>query len=379
MQEELIYKTYTGEQFNSEFNNVQLVKLKEGDKFYTNTSSYFYKNITEFDEHYYAISIPECATVIDYTKYCYRDEESDDGFDDDEKEDEHIFLTTNYEIVTEKPIWSDHELCKNIIMVQPNLLHNIINPTDYLIVLSYLMKGQGLKDYPPNQQTYEICREFIKQQSYCYDTISYINKNVMATSQVYELCCYAVELSYSMIAHIPLDIIDMAMCIGAVKKCPNAIEYIPIKYKTYELCQLALQKKSYFRNDSILSHIPTNILDEQLILMYLALDDGSHDKQLLRYVPQNYLTNSVCIAGVKKCGCNIKLLDKEYQTGDVCWTALKETNCSSAIKYIIDPTDEMIAYSKERYDGVRNCIKVDYFKVVYKRHTNFSIELENKY
>jgi hypothetical protein len=92
------------------------------------------------------------------------------------------------------------------------------------------------------------------------------------------------------------------------------LEDVPEKYKTAELCLLALKT-----NGHELLYVPEKLKTAELCLTAIMLDGCA-----LQYVPEKLRTVELCLAAVKKSGYSLEYVPENFKTAELCLTAVKE-------------------------------------------------------
>ena len=124
------------------------------------------------------------------------------------------------------------------------------------------------------------------------------------------------------IRFIPIRYKTFKFCKLAIQQNSFALQYVPEKYKTQELCELAVQE-----NGMALSYVPDIFKTQELC--ELAVKNNSF---ALEHVPYDFKTKELCEIAVQKYGDSLQYVPEELKTKDMCELAVQQNG--SSLKYI---------------------------------------------
>jgi hypothetical protein len=138
------------------------------------------------------------------------------------------------------------ELCKMAIEKNPSMLKYVINQTDELCKMAILFDYNTLKYIVKEKKTFEICKFAIDRNVMA---IQYILSD--KKSDIYELCKIVVKKYGKILQFIPNDFIQLFnenekinIYKLAVEQNGLALQFIPIEYRTSEICDLAVKRNN---------------------------------------------------------------------------------------------------------------------------------------
>ena len=406
----------------------ELYKLDNDDNVYDYYT--MCKFITQNNKYYYVVNVAENILI------------SEIGYDDYYDEvHTYNFRCTEYEIVDKKYIWSDENICYDIISYNPTLINFVENKTTKILVKSYIKMNIPLSTI--ENVTFDICNEFIEQQ-YNFN-FHEINKNLLTFDEYYQLCKNFIKKSHNNIGKLPIDFLseNMGLCYYAtdyynysilqyipehlrtyelcfceIKKKSESLEYVPEHLKTYEICEYAIRHENtkYFHenptiayvseelltyelceyaiinqinspsNNNVIKWIPKTILTYDLCILSMLYMVGVNNKQSvidlipgemlthelcmlyllnpkanikgkLKHIPRKFITEEMLLIVTKINPCEIKFIETEFQSVNVCWNALNITKCKYTLDHIVNPSDEMKLYfdNLNKTQELKNC------------------------
>jgi hypothetical protein len=115
--------------------------------------------------------------------------------------------------------------------------------------------------------------------------------------------------------NLPTERKTELVCYEAVFADPHNVRFVPESAFTYEITGIPLLKKP-----ELISSIPESAINK--ILPYILADTPD----LFALFPEESLTLSICMAGVKRSGNNLEFVPEGMRTEDICREALK--SCS---------------------------------------------------
>jgi len=144
--------------------------------------------------------------------------------------------------------------------------------------------GEYIQYVVPNTPRYkELCTLAVNQTSLA---LKYIAEDY----RTYEVCKTAVYKNGISIFHVPKELPQYAeLTIIAIEHCRDVdadmiLQYIPHSFKTYELCEIALEK-----NSSALAHVPTDLPQYEELCKQSIKNGGK-----LSNIPSEFRTFEVC-------------------------------------------------------------------------------------
>jgi hypothetical protein len=165
----------------------------------------------------------------------------------------------------------------------------------------------NLNKIPKEQRTYSLCLEAVSQNkiNIKYVPIHYKSKEL----------CEHIKYFNGILKYTPYKLKTYKICINAVKRNRFDLQYVPRKYKTVELCLTSL-----FIGTESFRYIPKYLLTEEFYKLAISINP-----YILRYIPENSLNIHLCFHAVLQDHRIIDYIPKEYRSK---CSKLIERNCS---------------------------------------------------
>jgi hypothetical protein len=171
-----------------------------------------------------------------------------------------------------------------------------------LCLAAVKQNSESLRYAPPELRTMELCLAAVKQNG---ESLLYVPKEL----QTMELCLAAVEQNEAAWGYVQEELRDeVAKAAGLeleklelqrlkrwldfVRKNPSDFPRIPEKYRTREICLIAVESRG-----GVCAHIPTALQSEEFFIEAVNVNTNG---KALKYVPDEFRTLNVCLASVKK-------------------------------------------------------------------------------
>jgi hypothetical protein len=117
----------------------------------------------------------------------------------------------------------------------------------------------------------------------------------------YEVCCEFVKNARTFLNNVPADYLDENLCKIAIKHGKNLL-CLPMKYRTYEICELGIQNDPWS-----MFHVPKGILDSKLCLLAVCLNPLTFD-----HVPKRFRTKKMYEVVIKSGSYDIHDIPPKY-------------------------------------------------------------------
>jgi len=152
-----------------------------------------------------------------------------------------------------------------------------------LVIEENILDGSMLEFIPSDIINEEICLTVIKKFGYALKFVpaKFINK---------EMCLIAVSSDGSALEFVPLDILDMELCLIAIndKNSYATLQYVPRKFQTQELINIALDISKY-NKDYIKKSIKCEIIIDNTEDCSICLsNEGEQCKLLCSHIFHTY-------------------------------------------------------------------------------------------
>ena len=171
----------------------------------------------------------------------------------------------------------------------------------------------------------KVSLEYIEQnwnilKSIClwFQCINYIPQKY----QTRELCELAIKHGDMALPFIAEHFKTKELCELAVKKNGWSLEYVPEEYKTSELCKLAVKQSGW-----ALSFVPYKLRTKELCELAIR-----QNGMALKFVPDELRTEKLYKMAVNRTGVALKFVPKHLITKELCELAVKQNG--RAFKYI---------------------------------------------
>ena len=165
-----------------------------------------------------------------------------------------------------------------------------------------------LKHFPP-------MFNIIKNVANEYTTLDVILKLEPDPQHHYNICLKAVEKNGEALQYVPLKLKDYNMCITAVSNYGNALSSVPFKLKDYKMCMAAVANSGY-----ALSYVPNNLRDYKMCLTAI-----SNNGYALKYVPEDLRDYNMCLTAVYSTGLALASVPEELRDYKMCATAMSDS------------------------------------------------------
>jgi len=136
-----------------------------------------------------------------------------------------------------------------------------------------------------------------------------------------EICKIAVQLDGEMIEYVPMDLMSAELCKIAFQKETHGrfFKNIPEKYKTYDICLLAIKS-----NSINFEYVPENLKTSEICLE--AVKKAGYN---LGYVPEKLKTKELCMIAVQDRGKNLEYVPENLKTQEICQIAVANNEGAS--------------------------------------------------
>lgn len=184
---------------------------------------------------------------------------------------------------------------------------------------------------------------------------SYTLKKVLKKDQTYDLVIRVIDVEGSALQYVSKKLIDENLCIRAVKQDGMALKYVPEKYKNETVCRLAVLNngrtlrdvpkrlitkemaeiaikqfmgvKSQVDNRFPILYVPTEFIDEQMLMDSVSYTPHSIYEILLRFSSKKLITEKLILRAISKDGTVLKHIAekrKDFLTKDIVNQAIKQ-------------------------------------------------------
>ena len=167
-----------------------------------------------------------------------------------------------------------------------------------------------------------------------YIALKYIPKKFKTA----ELCFIAVHWDSRAIKYVPKKLITDEIYFEAVKQNGRVLKYVPEELRTVKLCLVAVQNDGW-----AIEYVP-----KELKTMKLCLAAVQNQGRVLVYVPQRFRTTELCISAIKNDIFSMEYVLKRSQTKEVISTLIKqlETDYFTLPKNYVG---RLLSYVSEKY------------------------------
>ena len=192
-------------------------------------------------------------------------------------------------------------------------------------------------------QTEELCLIAVQSNRTC--SLQYVK------NQTYAICLKAIQTSGWSLKWVDKKILDYNLCLTAVKKNHNALQYVPPQFQTSEIIGLTVLGDENRTQGRLLKFI-----DPELRTYDLCLKAVSRDGYAIEFVPEEFYTEEMLLAATTD-NCNaLSCIDKKFQTPVVCLNAIK----SEAHYFVREkPNNSSLSTIPEIYQSVKICSTPD--------------------
>jgi hypothetical protein len=218
--------------------------------------------------------------------------------------------------------WDDDTI-SNVLNKDGQMIRYIKNPTEAQKMIA-INKGYYALQYIENQND-ELCNIAIKLNplaiKFCKNP-----SDKMITS--------VVNSNWELLKYIPVDKITKELCDSTIKTQLLAFEFIPEKYRTYEMMNIVLDEHPHFveyidisNEDLIAKVIETHnnhfkLIKDPTEKICLAFLKNNKTWNSFKQIPKKNLTHKICYRAVKLNPFAIKDVPHEFQTEEMCIIAV---------------------------------------------------------
>ena len=150
------------------------------------------------------------------------------------------------------------------------------------------------------------------------NNLKYIPKKYLTR----EICELAVKQDGLSLCYVPDKLKTPALCEIAINQNGMSIEWIPEKYLTKELCELAVNQ-----NGMALEYVPNELISKGMCQVAVQQNGNA-----LYHVPANIMTEELCEIAVKQNGLSLLCVPKKLRTKELCEIAVKRNGM--ALEYV---------------------------------------------
>jgi hypothetical protein len=210
-------------------------------------------------------------------------------------------------------------------------------------------------------------------RSNIYGTNKFFLKNGRPLYDEYEMWKYIIKKDGKKIRNLPDKYRSYELCLLAVQQNPYALDYVN---QTEELCKLAVRQDGkalqYVKNQT--EDICKLAVQQDGIALYYAKLKTEEICQLavkqngnaLQYVPLNIINQYICKLAVQQDGYALQYVKEKFQTEEICQLAVKKNG--KALQYVNEKlkTEEICKLSIENDSSAMMFIKDEeiYYKIV---------------
>jgi hypothetical protein len=150
--------------------------------------------------------------------------------------------------------------------------------------------------------------------------------------------------------YVPETIIKTeAMCLEAVKRSGQALEYVPDEFKTVELCLKAVKQWG-----STLEFVPEELKTAEMCFEAVGRDGWP---PALKFVPEEFKTAELCLFAVRRDGMALEFVPAKFKTAELCLEAMKQC-ASQAFEFVPDKLKTAVELAAEEAASIEKPAKV---------------------
>jgi len=267
----------------------------------------------------------------------------------------YIIKRDNSFFIYGRPEFMTNDTYKYILNLNGLMLLNVIDRTEELCNIA--IENNGLALQFVENSTYEMCKkavlsnglalEFVKdefktQELYYLAINNDCDALKFVEDQTEELCIFSVKINGSALRYVKnqtQQICDVAS--SNIEHNVGVLELMKDEFKTYNNCKILLTNSLC----NSIKDVPPALITYELCL--LAVKNSHHD---LKYVPQEYKTEIICLNAVK--GYWSALEHIENQTEEMCLIALSggRNRCWQSLQFMHEQTDKVCREAIEQVD-----------------------------
>jgi hypothetical protein len=202
------------------------------------------------------------------------------------------------------------EICLAAVYCNPCSLEQVpsCHKTEDLCRIAVNVNGIALRFVPRDMIDESLCFLAIRTERYLTD--------------------YAEVLSF-----VPNEFMSRMLCLEAVERNGTALKYVPDDLKHFEICLAAVKSVKNELMEEVLGHVPKRTLDSPDFWLYAVKGGTSLLKNdPLRFVPDRFKTQDVCLAAVQTVGTALEFVPDNLKTKEMCVAALKSGG--EALEYV---------------------------------------------
>jgi len=218
------------------------------------------------------------------------------------------------------------ELCMLAINLNTYSIGFIKNPTFKIYQFACSLNYQILNLVPDiyhNTDLYRVALPNYASLAYYSEKNAFLS---LCKKQTYEICEEAIKIYAYNIRYVKEPTADL--CLLACEVGDGILQYIPEKFRTYELCL-----KSIIKNHNDIVYVPPNILDR-----YMCMESFKQSHSL-RYIPEKFRTYEMCLLACQTSDDELQYVNEEFRTDEICMLAIKKDPCG--LKHIFRQTEEL--------------------------------------
>ena len=233
---------------------------------------------------------------------------------------------------------------------------------------------------PAESRTRKLCMIAIKQDSMSLQHVPMLLRD-------HEMCLTAIKnapgaINYFPISHIPTNVLNEEICTRSVMKNGRLLQLIPNHLKTINVCMMAINQ-----DPAAIEHVPSDLLlngNGNGIGIGINISDWS--KFNIKYIPDKYKTREISEDAVKKNGKNLEWVPAKYINATMCFDAVE--NNGNALKYVpINMiTNELVLLAIKRgadLSSIPSCFEtyktVEFYNTCINYNPGYLAQIEKKY
>ena len=261
---------------------------------------------------------------------------------------------------------------------------------DEMLVYAVFDNQNALKFVPENKRAailIKIKDEFRAGHIIWSEFLENIPKDLLST----EICRQLIENETRFFPGVPEEYIDEEMCYYVVQNRGDFLKYIPEKFKTQELCNKAVETSGVYAIEDVpednrtpelytimvkqntkhyanIETTDTSWLRERIMeplsiipkemqssKMYeIIAEIYPYPEIFLRIVPENLITQKICMELAKRDGRVLKNIPKEMKTRDLCIETIKNGGDIEEVPEEFRNADMYIDWLSNRYVQMKN-------------------------
>jgi hypothetical protein len=172
-------------------------------------------------------------------------------------------------------------------------------------------------------KTKQICIEAVKQ--------NWLNLPDVPKEQCCEeLYFEAIKKEVASLRYVPIEYCTDKICYAAVLCYDDVLGWIEKEYRTKNLCRMATK----YSLSITLKYVP-----DEWITQEMCIEAVNHNCANLEFVPKKWITEEICLIAVTQNGYILKHVPEELRSYNLCFIATK--TCGDALEYVPEVSHEI--------------------------------------